>query len=193
MGDSTELRLLPLGGVAAQPRTIWSPGDGSYASVQDWFPSGDRVAAVVSTSDNTSRIVTVSLDDGDVRQVRSIDWDARPSVRVSPDGRYLAYSRAPSREITEKDIFVVAVDGSSESAIVKHAASDEVVGWSPDGGHLLFNSDRSGQASPPTRLKEKGSGFSGARGMSGMCWRVPQAEYQIVTHITMPPKRASLG
>ena len=67
--------------------------------------------------------------------------------RVSPDGRYLAYSRAPSREITEKDIFIVAVDGSSESAVVKHGASDEIVGWSPDGGYLLFNSDRSGQAS----------------------------------------------
>ncbi len=146
-GESTELRLLALGGDAEQPRTIWSPGDGSYASVQDWFPGGDRVAAVVSTSGNTSRIVTVSLADGEVRQVRSIDWGAAPRVRVSPDGRYLAYSRAPSREITQSDIFVVAVDGSSESAIVKHAASDEIVSWSLDGGHLLFNSDRSGQPS----------------------------------------------
>ena len=66
-------------------------------------------------------------------------------VRVSPDGRHLAYSRTPSREITERDIFLVAVDGQSESAIVKHAASDEIVSWSPDGGHLLFNSNRSGQ------------------------------------------------
>ncbi len=147
VGNSTELRLLPLGGAAEQPRTIWSPGDGSYASVQGWFPSGDRVAAVVSTSDNTSRIVTVSLDDGDVRQIRSIAWSARPQVRVSPDGRHIAYSRSASREQPAKDIFMVAVDGSSESAIVKHAARDEIVEWSPDGGHLLFNSDRSGQAS----------------------------------------------
>jgi len=146
-GGSTELRLLALGDDAEQPRTIWNPGDGSYASIQDWFPDGDRVAAVVSTSDNSSRIVTVSLDDGNMRQVRSLGWDAAPSVRVSPEGRYLAYSRAPLREITEKDIFLVAVDGSSESAIVKHAANDEIVGWSPDGGYLLFNSDRSGQAS----------------------------------------------
>ncbi len=145
--ESTELRLLPLGGDAEQPRTILRPADGNYASVQDWFPDGDRVAAVISTSDSTSRIVTVSLADGEVSQVRSIDWGAAPRVRVSPDGRYLAYSRAPSRETTQSDIFVVAVDGSSESAIVKHAASDEIVGWSPDGGHLLFNSDRSGQSS----------------------------------------------
>ena len=144
-GANGELRLLPLDGDPTEPRTIWSPADSSWASVQDWFPGGDRVAAVVTTPDKTQQIVTVSLADGQVRQIRSVEWGKRPVVRVSPNGRYLAYSRTPSREITEKDIFLVAVDGQSESAIVKHAASDEVVAWSPDGGHLLFNSDRSGQ------------------------------------------------
>ena len=143
-GETGEIRLLPLDGDPEEPRTVWSPADGNFASVQDWFPGGDRVAAVL-TRDNAHQIVTVSLADGGVRQIRSIDWGERPAVRVSPDGRYLAYSRTPSREITERDIFLVAVDGQSESAIVKHAASDEVVAWSPDGGHLLFNSDRSGQ------------------------------------------------
>ena len=144
-GETGELRLLPLDGDPTEPRTIWSPADGSWASVQDWFPDGERVAAVVTTLDKTQQIVTVSLADGQVRQIRSVEWAERPVVRVSPDGRYLAYSRTPSREITERDIFLVAADGQSESAIVKHAASDEVVAWSPDGGHLLFNSDRSGQ------------------------------------------------
>ena len=143
-GETAELRLLPLDGDPGEPRTVWSPADGNFASVQDWFPGGDRVAAVLAT-DNAHQIVTVSLADGAVRQIRSIDWGEPPVVRVSPDGRYLAYSRTPSREITERDIFLVAVDGQSESAIVKHAASDEMVSWSPDGGHLLFNSDRSGQ------------------------------------------------
>ena len=144
-GETGEIRLLPLDGDPTEPRTIWSPSDGSFASVQDWFPGGDRIAAVVTIADNSHQIVTVSLPDGEVRQIRSIDWGERPVVRVSPDGLYLAYSRTPSREITERDIFLVAVDGQSESAIVKHAASDEMVSWSPDGEHLLFNSDRSGQ------------------------------------------------
>ncbi|MCH7753393.1 MAG: hypothetical protein IH898_14725, partial [Planctomycetes bacterium] len=61
VGETSELRLLPLGGDAEQPRTLWSPGDGSYASVQDWFPDGDRVAAVVFNPDKTQQIVTVSL------------------------------------------------------------------------------------------------------------------------------------
>ncbi len=144
MGETVELRLLPLLGDQMEPRTVWSPADGRNASIQDWFPSGDRVVAVVSTS-GTSSIVTVSTIDGQVQQVRSIDWTRRSQVRVSPDGRYLAYSRSTSREVTEKDIFLVAVDGSSESVVVQHSANDELVAWSPDGTHLLFNSDRSSQ------------------------------------------------
>ena len=144
VGETGELRLLPLQGDQMEPRTVWSPADGSYASVQDWFPSGDRVVAVV-TSSGTSAIVTVSTVDGQVRQVRSIGWGRSPQVRVSPDGRYLAYSRSESREAPEKDIFLVAVDGSSESVVVHHAADDELVAWSQGGTHLLFNSDRSGQ------------------------------------------------
>ena len=85
------------------------------------------------------------LVDGPVQQVRSIDWGSHPQVRVSPDGRYLAFSRSASREAPEKDILLVAIDGSSESVVVEHAANDEVVAWSPGGHHLLFNSDRSGQ------------------------------------------------
>ncbi len=144
-GETAEIRLLLLEDGPGEPRTVWSPADGNFASVQDWFPGGDRVAVVVTTSDNAHQIVTVSLADGEVRQIRSIEWGPDPVVQVSPDGQYLAYSRAPSSEDTQKDIYLVAVDGQSESVIVKHAASDEMVSWSPDGGHLLFNSDRSGQ------------------------------------------------
>ena len=145
-GETGELRLLPLHGDRVEPRTVWSPASG-WAGVQDWFPSGDRVVAVVTNGfrSGSHSIVTVSTVDGRVRQVRSIEWGADPQVRVSPDGRFLAYSRSASREAPEKDIFLVAVDGSSETVVVQHAADDELVAWSRNGSHLLFNSDRSGQ------------------------------------------------
>ena len=144
---TTELRLLPVHGGRTEPRTVWSPADGSEANVQDWFPSGDRVVATVAPArSNNYSIVTVSTVDGQARQVVSVDWgESYPQVRVSPDGRSLAYSRPVSREVLEKDIFIVAVDGSSETAVVQHVADDELVAWSTDGSHLLFNSDRSGQ------------------------------------------------
>ena len=134
-----------MGGEPKQPRTIWSPADGSYVSPQDWFPGGGRVAAVVTKSPTEHQIVTVSVTDGSVRQIRSIAWSDGPQVRVSPDGRYIAYSRSASRGEPAKDIFVVAVDGSSEATVVQHAANDRLVGWSANGDYLLVNSDRSGQ------------------------------------------------
>ena len=144
-GETGEIRLLSLGDDSAEPRILWSPTDGDFASVQDWFPGGDRVAAGVIRADRSQQIVTVSLADGAVRRIRSVEWGQWPVLRVSPDGRYLAYSRAISPEDTQEDIYLIAVDGRSESVIVKHAARDELVSWSPAGTHLLFNSDRSGQ------------------------------------------------
>ena len=143
----TELRLLSLQGAQQEPRTVWSPADGGNASVQDWFPSGDRVVAVVSgpyRTPGTQQIITVSTDDGQVQQIRSVEWERDLTVRVSPDGRYLAYSQAASRDDQAHDVFVVAVDGSSESVVVQHAANDRLVGWDPGGRHLLFSSDRIG-------------------------------------------------
>ena len=144
-GETGELRLVPVEGDRTPPRTVWSPADGSQAHVQDWFPSGDRVVATVSDSSGTQTIVIVSTVDGQTRQIRSFDWTQTPQARVSPDGQYVAYSRSLSREVPEKDIFLLAVDGSSESVVVRHGADDDVVAWSPGGTHLLFKSDRSGQ------------------------------------------------
>ena len=144
----TELRLLSLQDDQREPRTVWSPADGGNAFVQDWFPSGDRVVAVVSgpyRTPGTQQIITVSTDDGQVQQIRSVEWGRDLPVRVSPDGRYLAYSRAASREVPAHDIFLVAVDGSSESMVVQHGADDRLVGWGQGGTRLLFNSDRTGQ------------------------------------------------
>ena len=51
----------------------------------------------------------------------------------------------------------IASENQSESAIVKHAARDEVVSWSPAGTHLLFNSDRSGQRGLWTQRVDQGA------------------------------------
>ena len=146
-GETGELRLLSLEGDQREPHTVWSPADGRWASVQDWFPSGDRVVAVVSGSyqnPGTQQIITVSTDDGQVQQIRSVEWGRDLTVRMSPDGRYLAYTQAASRDDQALEVVVIAVDGSSESVVVQHAANDRLVGWDPGGRHLLFSSDRIG-------------------------------------------------
>ena len=123
-GETGELRILSLDGDAKEPRTIVSPEDSGYVTVEDWFPDQKRIAAIVTTPDKTQQVVTVSVADGQVQQLRSIGWVANPSLRVSRDGRYLAYSRTLSQESATKDIFLLAADGQSESVVVQHAAND---------------------------------------------------------------------
>jgi Tol biopolymer transport system component len=62
----------------------------------------------------------------------------------SPDGQRLAFDLPAGDAVTQRDIFVLAVDGSREFAAVVHPARDTVMGWSPDGTRLLFASDRNG-------------------------------------------------
>jgi Tol biopolymer transport system component len=44
----------------------------------------------------------------------------------------------------DRHVFVMAVDGSRETAAIEHPSQNKVMGWSPDGTALLFASDRSG-------------------------------------------------
>lgn len=143
--NSADLRVLPVDGSEQEPRIVWAPEDGDVSPMA-WFPDGERIAAVVARPDGSSQIVTVAIASGAVSQIRSTGWNSTSAISMSPDGRYLAYERTPSRENPKQDIFLVSVDGRSEMAIVEHPAHDSLVGWSPEGEHILFTSDRSGQS-----------------------------------------------
>src|SRR5262249_22826660 len=47
----------------------------------------------------------------------------------------------------QRDVFILAVDGSREIRVVSNAADDRAAGWSPDGRYLLFTSTRTGARS----------------------------------------------
>ena len=57
----------------------------------------------------------------------------------------MAYADAPNRdEPFQRDIYVVATDGSSESVLVQHPAHDYEPIWTPDGKGIVFASNRTG-------------------------------------------------
>src|SRR5205085_11337455 len=56
----------------------------------------------------------------------------------------LAYDYQPQADAPERDIILLATDGSREIPLIQHAADDFVLGWAPDGKQLLFASDRPG-------------------------------------------------
>jgi Tol biopolymer transport system component len=96
------------------------------------------------TTDDEAQIGLVNVESGAVRVLKS--WRGRLSNRLacSPDGRHLAFDLPADDRTASRDVFVLALDASREIPVVVHAANDTVVGWTPDGGRLLFASNRSG-------------------------------------------------
>ncbi|HMU72891.1 MAG TPA: DPP IV N-terminal domain-containing protein, partial [Ferruginibacter sp.] len=64
------------------------------------------------------------------------------SPRVSPDGKWIAFS---GRQYGNADVFVIPVNGGEVKQITWHSANDEVTSWSWDSKYIYFNSGRMGQ------------------------------------------------
>lgn len=64
------------------------------------------------------------------------------SPRVSPDGRWIAFS---GRQYGNSDVFVMPVNGGEVKQITYHSGNDEVTSWSWDSKSIYFNSNRAGQ------------------------------------------------
>ena len=133
-----EIRAVSLrgSGVPAHHILFASP-DVRVITVHDWSPDRKWLAVAIRRLDRGAQLGLVSTDDGRLRVLKSIDWQLPGHMRFSPDGKYLAFDLLD-------DVFVLAMDLSREIAAVVHPADERLVGWSPDGTHLLFSSDRSG-------------------------------------------------
>jgi Tol biopolymer transport system component len=134
-------------------------GDGESATYAEaWFPEGESILATQTNPGWTYQLVRVSISDGSVKALKSLDrrlyWAGPSIMRVSPDGRYVAYSARvvnPSKvppaatDPNDRHIYILAADGSSESEVVKESGRNRNPVWTPDGKHILFTSDRSGK------------------------------------------------
>lgn len=140
--DRTELRIIGTDGSGS--RMLLSSDDGTWASVAAWSPSGTTLLVILTGEDRTNQIALVSVADGERRVLKSIGWRWPIRLDFSPDGRWIAYDLPPDPDARQRDLYVLAADGSSEARLVRHAADDFLLGWAPDGRHVLFASDRSG-------------------------------------------------
>jgi hypothetical protein len=68
-----------------------------------------RNYVIRSVQRHTNEIAMVSLQEGSIRVLKSLEWQQGPiKTSLSPDGRYIAYD-APAGA-SPRDIFVLAVD-----------------------------------------------------------------------------------
>ena len=114
-----------------------------------WSPDGKYILAVNMVPDNTNplghsdQIVLVDVNDASIRVVKSLgDIHNSGTMRMSPDGRYIAYSAQQEKGSKRHDIFIVAGDGSYDERIVSDRYDDTQPIWTPDGKGICFISDR---------------------------------------------------
>jgi dipeptidyl aminopeptidase/acylaminoacyl peptidase len=135
------------------PRRLLGDPDVLWVGPYDWSPDNKWFAAALERKDGSSHIGLVSIPDGNLRVLKSVDGHrAHPRAKqcstcdphFSPDGKYLGYDLYENETGNERDVFVISIDGTHEVPVVVRPGNDEMLGWSPDGKWLLFTSDRTG-------------------------------------------------
>ncbi len=137
-----ELRLMGLNG--SRPRVVYSNKDTGYLDSAGWTPEGKYILANFRRNDRTNQIVLVSVADASVRVLKTLDWRYPLKMSLSPDGRYIAYDFQPREDSENRDVFLLATDGSREVPLIQHPANDLMPVWTPDGKTVVFLSDRGG-------------------------------------------------
>ena len=141
--QSGDLRLVGLDG--SGPRVLYHRNEEvKYIEPAEWSSDGKEILALVSRKDQTYQIVLVSVKDGSVRVLKTLQKQRPLKMSLSPDGRYIVYDFPQEERVEDRDIFLLATDGSHEIPLVKHLANDCLLGWAPDGKRVLFASDRTG-------------------------------------------------
>ena len=144
-----ELRVMNLDGTDSRALV---PSSEAFGSVEplDWSPSDEEILVAFLRADLRWQLSLVSMDDGSVRILKTLSWQAPggeqsyPNAYLSPDGRQVAYDYRPDLGAFDRDIYALAVEGSRETKLTSGPATDRVLGWILDGGGILFYSDRTG-------------------------------------------------
>ena len=138
-----ELRVIPAESNAIA-RVVYQNKDLLWMQPVGWLPDDRAFFAYLTRKDRTHEVALVRSDGSGATVIKSTDWRSANELRVSPDGRYIAYDFPPDEESLEHDIYILAADGSRETRIIQSPADDLLLDWTPDGKALLFTSDRTG-------------------------------------------------
>lgn len=140
-----ELRVAKLQGTSlAESRRLFGDPDVTSVAPNDWSTDGKWIAVTVRRRDLSNQVAVVSVSDGALKVLKSLDWPGATKVFFSPDGRYVAYDAVVAGTTNQQHVHVMSIDGAQETPVVVDSSQNIVMGWSPDGRQLLFASDRTG-------------------------------------------------
>jgi Tol biopolymer transport system component len=115
----------------------WSSDGGTLLAGRACEPAADCVELF--------QLVLVSVQDSAARLLK--DFGRRPfggTQVFSPGDRYVVYDVPVEADSGMRDVWMLAVDGSSDLPLVQHPANDRLLGWVPGTDDVVFLSDRDG-------------------------------------------------
>jgi Tol biopolymer transport system component len=152
--DTTELRAAGLDGSGSR---VLFKKKSVHALPFDWSPDGKHILAYFSGEPLSGEYKSVSLglvsaEDGSIQILKTYkltepfhSFGLIGRGYFSPGGRSIAYTRVvKSGQSVHNDIFLFSLDEKKEIPLVKHPADEYLLGWSSDGKHVLFASNRTG-------------------------------------------------
>ncbi len=122
-----------------------------YVLPTAWSPDGKSILVMIERRDLTWQLAWVSANTGAITVLKSLNWqfdEFGNGPELSPDGRHIVYNaftklRSSARDQAGDDytLYILAADGSSETAVVGAASEDSFPVWAPDGSRVFFVSD----------------------------------------------------
>lgn len=131
-------RLFTIPVAGGEPRQL-DTGTAVRCNNDHGFSPDGKWLAISDQTEGDSRIYVLPSEGGTQRLVTSL----APSYwhGWSPDGRMLAYCAARGGNY---DIYTIRVEGGTERRLTDAPGLDDGPDYSPDGGTIYFNSERSG-------------------------------------------------
>ena len=135
-GSTYDLRVVALDG--SKPRVLRAGGVGIVRQFPlAWSPDSRHVLAEIVKTDGTRDMTLVAVADGSARLLKAVGKNPSPGGVFSPDGRYIAWA-------TKEGLSLFDLQTGTESPLIPDRSNHRVLGWAPDGKHILFSSERSG-------------------------------------------------
>jgi Tol biopolymer transport system component len=104
-------------------------------------PDGKTIAGTLFDK-GTRQLAVADAATGKVTVLKSLKW-MRPDIgNFSPDGKFLAYALPVTADSEDRNVYVISVDGSSESTVAAAPGSSSRPFFTPDGSQLVHASNK---------------------------------------------------
>ena len=135
-GNSCDLCVVGLDG--SKPRVLRASGkEVLHLLPVSWSPDSRHLLAEFVKTDGSRDMMLVTVTDGSAKLLKATGKELSPGGEFSPDGRYIAWS-------TKEGISLFELQTGTESLLIPDLSNHSVLGWAPDGKHIMFSSERSG-------------------------------------------------